>query len=115
LHPSTVEHFPVVLLFDQIVTIFISSPIHFHARCILSCGCTPPLESTYTGAIMSNNQAIKKIWSITEDSEKNRVMQQFIKKHGEHYTQEDFLKHLAKRYKVTYFNPWLASDPRKEH
>ena len=75
----------------------------------------PPLESTHTGAIMNNNQAIKKIWSITEDSEKSRVMQQFIKIHGEHYTQEDFLKHLAKRYKVTYFNPWFASHPRKEH
>jgi hypothetical protein len=64
---------------------------------------------------MSNNQSIKKIWSIIEDSEKKRVMQQFIQKHGEHYTQEDFLKHLAKRYKITFFNPWLASGLRKEH
>lgn len=64
---------------------------------------------------MRNNQSIKNIWRITEDSEKKRVMQQFIQKHGEDYTQEDFIKYLAKRYKVTYFNPWFASGPRKEH
>ena len=64
---------------------------------------------------MSDNQSVKNIWSITEDSVKKRVMQQFIQKHGEHYTQEDLIKYLAKRYQVTYFNPWLDSGTRKEH
>ncbi|MBT8354718.1 MAG: hypothetical protein HKP41_10665 [Desulfobacterales bacterium] len=64
---------------------------------------------------MSNNQSIKNVWSITEDSEKKRVMQQFIQKHGEHYTEEDFIKYLAKRYRRTHFNPWFASGTRKEH
>ncbi|MBT8347438.1 MAG: hypothetical protein KJO28_14175 [Desulfofustis sp.] len=64
---------------------------------------------------MSNNQSVRNIWSITEDSEKKRVIKQFIQKHGEHYTEEDLIKYLTKKYKITHFNPSFASVTRKEH
>ena len=39
------------------------------------------------------------VWNITNESEKRRVVQQFLQKHGEYYTKRDFIRFLRKKYR----------------
>lgn len=43
--------------------------------------------------------SVLNIWRSTNEAEKRKVMNQFIKKHGEHYTQDEFLDYLEKKYR----------------
>lgn len=43
-------------------------------------------------------ESVLKVWNITNDSEKRIIMNQFLQKHGEFYTQDDFIAFLAQKY-----------------
>jgi len=47
------------------------------------------------------------VWNITNESEKRRVVQQFLQKHGEYYTKRDFIRFLRKKYR----GPISSSTP----
>lgn len=47
----------------------------------------------------------KNVWEITSQSEKERIFSMFLKEYGENYTQDDFVKFLKKRYKVSNDTP----------
>lgn len=49
---------------------------------------------------MSKNNSFMNIWNFMEISEKQRLMQQFLMQHGDHFSKEDFVRFLAKRYPV---------------
>ena len=44
-------------------------------------------------------ESVKELWRTTEESEKKRILGEFIKKHGEHYTHDDLLTYLEKKYR----------------
>ena len=48
---------------------------------------------------MSNQESLFDLWSFMKFSEKQQLMQQFRKLHGNHYTKVDFLHFLADHYK----------------
>lgn len=47
---------------------------------------------------MSQYDSFMNLWNLMEISEKQRLMQQFLKQHGEHFNKDDFMKFLAMRY-----------------
>jgi len=50
---------------------------------------------------MKKGSNYKSVWKITSQSEKERIFSIFLKEYGENYTQDDFVKFLKKRYKVS--------------
>jgi hypothetical protein len=54
---------------------------------------------------MKKGSNYKSVWDITSQSEKERIFSMFLKEYGEHYTPDDFVKFLKKRYKVPYHTP----------
>jgi hypothetical protein len=64
------------------------------------CGVLTKME-----AMMNNHESLFDLWNFLELSEKQRLMLQFRKSQGNHYTKSEFLEFLAERYKglkVTY-------------
>ncbi len=54
---------------------------------------------------MRNHETLFELWNFMKFSEKQRLMQQFRKLHGNHYTKDDFLDFLSAHYrglKMTY-------------
>ncbi len=47
---------------------------------------------------MTNFESVLNVWNITNAAEKKIIMNQFLQKHGEFYTQDDFIAFLAKKY-----------------
>ena len=47
----------------------------------------------------SYRDSVMEIWRSTEESEKKRILREFIKVHGEHYTHVDLLNYLEKKYR----------------
>ena len=45
-------------------------------------------------------ESIIKLWRTIEEIEKKRILAEFIKKHGEHYTHDDLLNYLEKKYRT---------------
>ena len=43
--------------------------------------------------------SVIKLWKKTEKTERKRILGKFIETHGEHYTHEEFLTYLEKRYR----------------
>lgn len=43
--------------------------------------------------------SVIKLWKNTEERERKRILGQCIKTPGEHYTHEEFLTYLEKRYR----------------
>ena len=43
--------------------------------------------------------SVVNLWRITEETEKKRIVTQFIKTHGENYTHDEFLNYLENRYR----------------
>ena len=63
----------------------------------------------------SYRESVLEIWRTTEESEKKRILRDFIKVHGEHYTHAELLNYLEKRYRshpVPYKVP-LSSKERE--
>ena len=48
---------------------------------------------------MSNQESLYDLWNFLKFSEKQRLMKQFRKLHGNHYTKVDFLNFLTDHYK----------------
>ncbi len=44
--------------------------------------------------------SVLEIWRSTEESEKKSTLAEFIKLHGEHYSKEDLLNYLEKKYRA---------------
>lgn len=53
---------------------------------------------------MSTNDSFMNLWNYMEISEKQRLMQQFLKQHGDHFNREDFIRFLARRFDDTRFD-----------
>ena len=51
----------------------------------------------------------KSVWEITSQSEKERIFSMFLEEYGENYTQDDFVKFLKKRYKVSNDTPTFTN------
>jgi len=49
--------------------------------------------------IMRNHETILELWNFMKFSEKQQLMQQFRKLHGNHYNKDDFLSFLSDHYK----------------
>jgi len=47
---------------------------------------------------VSTNETYMSLWNFMEISEKQHLMKQFLKQHGDHFNKEDFLRFLARRY-----------------
>ncbi|MBT8346721.1 MAG: hypothetical protein KJO60_03560 [Desulfofustis sp.] len=47
---------------------------------------------------MSNSNSFMNLWNFMELSEKQRLMRQFLIKHGDHFNKDDFIRFLALRY-----------------
>lgn len=47
---------------------------------------------------MVAGNSFMRIWKFMEMSEKQRLIQHFLKQHGEQFTKDDFIKFLASRY-----------------
>lgn len=47
---------------------------------------------------MSTHSPFMNLWNFMELSEKQRLMRQFLSQHGDHFSKEDFVKFLARRY-----------------
>ena len=47
----------------------------------------------------TNLESVLNVWNITDDAEKRTIMSQFIKKHGDFYTHDEFMAFLARKYK----------------
>ena len=43
--------------------------------------------------------SVVNLWRTTEESEKKRILSEFIKENGEHYTHDDLLNYLEKKYR----------------
>ena len=43
--------------------------------------------------------SVIKLWRNTEETEKKRIVAQFIQKNGDHYTHDEFLDYLEKKYR----------------
>lgn len=50
---------------------------------------------------MTEQSNYKDLWKLTSQAEKERIFSMFLKKYGENYTSDDFVKFLKERYKVT--------------
>jgi hypothetical protein len=59
-------------------------------------------KSFYLEASMNKNttESVMNVWNITNEAEKRVIMRQFLEKHGDFYTQDDFVKFLSKKYQV---------------
>ena len=44
-------------------------------------------------------ESVIEIWRTTEESEKKRILREFIRVHGEHYTHVDLLDYLERKYR----------------
>lgn len=44
-------------------------------------------------------ESVMEIWRSTEESEKKRILGEFVKVHGEHYTHVDLLNYLENKYR----------------
>ena len=47
---------------------------------------------------MSTHSSFMNLWNFMELSEKQRLMRQFLSQHGDHFSKDDFVKFLARRY-----------------
>lgn len=63
---------------------------------------------------MNKSDSFISLWNFMELSEKQRLMRQFLKQHGDHFSKDDFVKFLAKRYDRTrmQFKPLTKNDER---
>ncbi|THB79266.1 MAG: hypothetical protein D6B25_01935 [Desulfobulbaceae bacterium] len=48
-----------------------------------------------------HREAIIKVWELINEADKRSIMSQFLRTHGEYYTQEDLVMYLQKRYEVS--------------
>jgi deoxyribodipyrimidine photolyase len=53
------------------------------------------------------------LWKTTEESEKKKVLQEFISEHGEHYTHDELLNYLEKKYRSR-LSPYTLPISSKE-
>lgn len=58
--------------------------------------------------------SVIKLWKNTEETERKRIVGQFIKTHGEHCTHEEFLTYLEKRYRSRLSPYTLPSTSREQ-
>lgn len=58
---------------------------------------------------MKKESSYKEVWNITSQAEKERIFSMFLKKYGENYTPEDFVKFLKERYKVSHETPTFSN------
>ena len=60
-------------------------------------------------------ESVLEIWRTTEESEKKRILREFIRVHGEHYTHADLLDYLEKTYRsrLAPYNAPLSSKERE--
>ena len=58
-------------------------------------------------------ESVIEIWRTTEESEKKRILREFIKVHGEYYTHLDLLDYLEKTYRSR-LAPYKAPLSSKE-
>lgn len=54
---------------------------------------------------MKKESNYKSVWEITSQSERERIFRMFLKEYGENYTQDDFVKFLKKRYRISNRKP----------
>lgn len=47
---------------------------------------------------MSKHDLFMSLWNFMEISEKQRLMRQFLKQHGDHFSTDDFVRFLSMRY-----------------
>ena len=47
---------------------------------------------------MSKHESFMDLWNFMEISEKQRLMRQFLKQHGDHFSRDDFVRFLAQKY-----------------
>ena len=57
--------------------------------------------------------SVIKLWKNTEESERKKVLQEFIRKHGEHYTHDELLNYLEKKYRSR-LSPYTLPISSKE-
>ena len=57
--------------------------------------------------------SVIKLWKKTEESEKKKVLQEFISEHGEHYTHDELLNYLEKKYRSR-LSPYTLPISSKE-
>ena len=50
---------------------------------------------------MSRSDSFMSLWNFMELSEKQRLMRQFLKQHGDHFSKDDFVKFLSRRFERT--------------
>ena len=60
--------------------------------------------------------SVIELWKKTEESEKKKVLQEFIRTHGEHYSHDDLLNYLEKKYRSR-LSPYTlpVSSKEQEH
>ena len=58
-------------------------------------------------------ESVIEIWRTTDESEKKRILREFIKVHGEHYTLVDLLNYLENKYRSR-LAPYKVSLSSKE-
>ncbi len=58
---------------------------------------------------LNKTSSYKNVWESTSQSEKERIFRIFLKKYGENYTPEDFVKFLKNRYRVTNHVPTFSN------
>ena len=57
--------------------------------------------------------SVIKLWKKTEESEKKKVLREFISEHGEHYTHDELLNYLEKKYRSR-LSPYTLPISSKE-
>ena len=61
-------------------------------------------------------ESVLNVWNITNEAEKRIIMRQFLQKHGDFYTQDEFVKFLSKKYKRPHSEDSLPiTGRRQEH
>ena len=58
-------------------------------------------------------ESVRELWRTTEKSKKKRILSEFIKEHGEHYTHDDLLNYLEKKYRSR-LSPYKVPFSSKE-
>ena len=58
-------------------------------------------------------ESVMELWRTAEESEKKKIVSEFIKEHGEHYTHDDLLNYLEKKYRSR-LSPYKLPSSSKE-
>ena len=60
---------------------------------------------------MGNYESLIMLWKFFDRTEKERLMYQFTKIHGDHFSRKEFFEFLAKKYDDSQMKFEAAGDP----